>query len=407
MSRNRKPRAGAAALVRRVATATVLAGWAVWLWAGPAQAAPKIELLDRDPAGHGLLCQADQKTILIVAGTPEQMGAAHGRLLRPQVRKLAERLLYLMGGADSMNSGVWFFDRMAEIHRRTLPHIPERFLVECDALARAAGLSQEEGRYANLFPERFHCSGVAVRGKATRDGSVLHARVLDYMRDIDLQTAAAVQVFMPEGRNAWMSLGYAGFVGTVTAMNDKGLAVGEMGGRGEGDWDGTPMSFLLRDVMERASSVEQALEILRTARRTCQYYYILSDKSKAMAGVEADAQKITILRPGQQHPGLPLVPEDTVLISGPDRAEVLSRRLQEHYGRIDVAAMIEIIKRPVAMGSNLHNAIFAPQTLDMWFADAGRYTPACDEPYARCNLGALVRFYQEATASQANSGRRP
>jgi hypothetical protein len=248
------------------------------------------------------------------------------------------------------------------------------------------------------LPERFHCSGVAVRGKASKDGIVLHARVLDYMRDVHLQKAAAVVVFMPDGYNAWMSLGYAGFVGTVTAMNAKGLAIGEMGGRGEGDWDGVPMSFLLRDVMERAATVEEGLKILTTGPRTCEYYYVLSDRSGNIAGVHADARQITILEPGKPHPQLPFVPPDTVLISGPGRAEALSRRLQEHYGKIDAAAMIDIIKRPVAMPSNLHNAVFAPQTLDMWFADAGKHTPACDEPYAHCNLGALIRFYQTATA---------
>ena len=82
-----------------------------------------------------------------------------------------------------------------------------------------------------------------------------------------------------------MSLGYAGFIGTVTAMNEKGLAIGEMGGRGEGDWDGMPMSFLLRDVMERADTVEEALAILRAAPRTCEYYYVLSDRSGALRAV--------------------------------------------------------------------------------------------------------------------------
>jgi hypothetical protein len=317
-------------------------------------------------------------------------------LLKEKVRRLHERVLYLMGGADTIRSDEWFLDRMAEIERRTLPHVPPRILAECDALSQAAGISRRDGRYANLFPERFHCSGVAVRGKATKDGSVLHARVLDYMRDINLQRAAAVVVFMPDGYNPWMSLGYAGFVGTVTAMNAKGLAIGEMGGRGEGDWDGVPMSFLLRDVMERAATVEEGLKILSAGPRTCEYYYVLSDKSGNVAAVYCDARQITILAPGQQHPLLPFVPKDTVLVSGPGRAEALSRRLQEHYGKIDAAAMIEIIKRPVAMSSNLHNAIFAPQTLDMWFADAGKHTPACDEPYSRCNLAALIRFYQTA-----------
>ena len=358
-------------------------------------AAPPVEILGRDPAGHGLLLRSQRKLILIVAGTPEQMGTAHGTLLREPARRLVDRVLYMVGGAESVQSGTWFLDRMEEIHRRTLPHIPERFLVECDALSKAAGVSQRDGRYANLFPERFHCSGVAVRGKATKDGRVLHARVLDYMRDINLQNAACVQVFLPDGYNKWMSLGYAGFLGTVTAMNEKGLAIGEMGGRGEGDWDGVPMSFLLRDVMERAATVEEGLDILRKAPRTCEYYYVLSDRSRNMAGVHADARQITILRPGEQHPMLPRVPEDTVLMSAGERAQKLSERIHEAYGRIDVQAMIDIIKRPVAMKSNLHNAIFSPETLEMWFADAGRSTPACDEPYAHCNLGELIRLYND------------
>jgi len=356
--------------------------------------------LVRDPAGHGLRCTCRGKTLLFVEGTPEQMGAAHGRLLRDEARGLTERVLYCVGGADSLYTGTWFLDRMAEIARRTGPHVPERFLRECDALSAAAGVSKRDGRYANLFPERFHCSGVALRGKATEGGRVLHARVLDYMRDINLQDAAVVTVFMPQGHNTWVSLSYAGFIGTVTAMNERGLAVGEMGGRGEGDWDGMPMSFLLRDVMERAASVQQALEILRTTPRTCEYYYVLSDKSGAIRALHCTPGEMLVLTPGQQHERLPEVPDDTVLVSGYDRAEVLSRRIRENYGRIDAAKLIEIIKRPVAMRSNLHNAVFAPETLEMWFADAGRDTPACDEPYAHFKLDELVRFYNTAVQTK-------
>jgi len=356
--------------------------------------------LVRDPAGHGLRCDCRGKTLLFVEGTPEQMGAAQGRLVRDEARRLTERVLYCVGGADSLYSGTWFFDRMAEIARRTGPHVPERFFRECDALSAAAGVSQRDGRYANLFPERFHCSGVALMGKATEGGRVLHARVLDYMRDINLQDAAVVTVFMPQEHSTWVSLGYAGFIGTVTAMNEKGVAIGEMGGRGEGDWDGMPMSFLLRDVMERAASVEEALEILRTTPRTCEYYYVLSDKSRTIRALHCTPGEMLVLTPGQQHERLPQVPEDTVLASGFDRAEVLSQRIRESYGRIDAAKLIEIIKRPVAMRSNLHNAVFAPQTLEMWFSDAGRHTPACDEPYAHFKLDELVRFYRTAAETK-------
>ncbi len=366
-----------------------------------ARADEPIKIVARDPGGHGLLCTSQGKTVLLVSGTPQQMGAAQGTLLKEPARKLTERVLYFMGSVDTLESGQWWFDRMRQIERRTLPFTPRRFLNECDALAVAADISRRDGRYANLFPERFHCTGVALRGKATADGRVLHARVLDYMRDVGLQEQATVTVFMPDGRHAWLSLGYAGFVGTVTAMNERGLAVGEMGARGEGDWDGVPMAYLLRDVMERASTVEEALQIVRSSRRTCEYYYIFSDKSRNMAAVHCDSRQITVLRPGQQHPDLPQVPEDAVFASGPDRAKVLSRRLHESYGKIDVPRLVEIIKRPVAMESNLHNAVFSPETLEMWAADAGEDSVACDEPYARFDLRVLIEFYERATSKPA------
>jgi isopenicillin-N N-acyltransferase like protein len=342
----------------------------------------------------GLLCRKQGKTLLFLQGTPEQMGEAHGVLLRDRIRKLTERVLYLVGGADTLNSGIWFKDRMSEIEKRVLPFLPERFFRECDAMSAAAGIPPREGRFANLFPERFHCSGVAVRGAASRNGKTIHARVLDYMSPINIQREAVVTLFMPEKMNAWISLGYAGFVGTVTCMNDRGLAIGEMGGRGEGNWDGIPMSLLLREIMEKASNVDQGLEILKKGPRTCEYYYVLSDSSGNMAAVHATPEAVAVLLPGEQHAELPHVPEETVLISGGSRAIALSRRIQEHYGSIDVEKMINIIKRPVASNQNLHNAVFVPETADMWFADAGRETLACNEPYVHFNLHDLILFFE-------------
>ena len=187
-------------------------------------------------------------------------------------------------------------------------------------------------------------------------------------------------------------------------MNERGLAVGEMGGRGEGQWDGVPMSFLLRDIMERAATVDEALEILRHTPRTCEYYYVLSDKRRAMAAVHCQPGEMTVLRPGEQHPRLPFVPDDTVLISGDQRAKVLSQRIRKDYGRIDAAKLMEIIKRPVAMESNLHDAVFGPETLEFWIADAGRKTPACDEPYAHFNLQQLLAFYRGDDGSSVRGG---
>ncbi len=355
-----------------------------------------LTLVARDPAGHGILCRCGEKTILMVSGTPEQMGAAHGTLMHDQIQKMMGQTAGVLGKKLKVADGEKFlFKLAAEIEKHGGPFVPPRFFAECDAMSKAAGITQQQGRAANLFQEQFHCSGVAVHGKATVDGRVLHARVLDYIVDAGFQECACVIVRMPDGGNAWMSLGYAGFIGTVTAMNEKGLAIGEKGNgaAAPANWNGMPMTFLLRDVAERAANVQEALDIIRTTPRTCDYSYVLSDKSGEIRSLRCTPKEMIVLKPGQQHPKWEArVPADTVFISM--HPKELSKRLFEEHGKIDVPRLIEILKRPVASNSNLHDAIFAPETLEMWFADAGKNTCACDEPYAHVNLKELIGYYQ-------------
>ncbi len=352
------------------------------------------DILGRTDDGKGLLCRYQRKSILFVAGTPAEMGAAHGKLLRREVNQIYERIMLVAAGY-LVNKDDWFFTRIEEVMKRNAPYTPQRYLDECDALAKAAGMPERAIREINFFPEMFHCSGVAVRGKASANGEVVHARVLDYMRDIRLQNFAQLIVYMPDKGNNWVSVSYAGFVGTVTAMNGQGLAMGEMGGSGYGKWDGLSMAFMMRRVMEECSTVKEALKLMQEVPLTCDYYYVLSDKTGDMAAISAIAGKpMVISGPGEQQDKLPPVPEDTVYISGGKRAEHLGRLLQENFGKIDAQKMIEIIKRPVAMNSNLHNAVFLPQSGTLYFADAGRKTLACDEPYVKVNLQEMIAFYK-------------
>jgi isopenicillin-N N-acyltransferase like protein len=185
-------------------------------------------------------------------------------------------------------------------------------------------------------------------------------------------------------------------LGTVTAMNEKGLAMGEMGGRGEGKWDGLPMSFMMRRVMEECTTVEEAVALMKKTPLTCDYYYILSDKNKSMRGIVATTgSPLEVLKPGEQHKLLPPVPEDCVYFSRGKRAKLLGKRLHENFGKIDAEKMIEIIKYPVAMRFNIHNAVFLPESLTFYFADAEDKTLACFMPYYKLNIKELISFYKQ------------
>jgi outer membrane lipoprotein-sorting protein len=342
--------------------------------------------------GNGRLEEVDGTKVLVLKGTPEEMGHQHGVLMKDEIHRLVEQILFGVGVGTSFEKGTWVFGEIEGAQKRLNPFMDERYFKEMDALAVAAELPKEEVRLANFFPEMFHCSGFAVFGKATTDGKLYHGRVLDYMRGMGLEQSAVVMVFQPDKGNAWVNVGYAGFVGSVTAMNEKHIAMGEMGGRGEGNWDGKPMAELVREVMEKANTLDEAVAIMRKGPRTCEYYYVISDaKNNSAVGIAATPDKFQVIKPGESHEMLPHPSKDTVLMSAGDRYEELARRVKANYGKLDAAGARDLMTRPVCMTSNLHSALFEPETLDFWIANADSKSPAAQCRYTHYNLAELLK----------------
>jgi outer membrane lipoprotein-sorting protein len=341
--------------------------------------------------GNGRLEMIDGTRVLFLKGTPEEMGRQQGVLLKKEIRELVDHVLYGVGVGSSFEKGRWFFGEIESAQGRLTPFMDERYLREMDAMASAAGLAREEVRLSNFFPELFHCSGFALFGRATEEGRLYHGRVLDYMRGFGLEQNAVVMVVQPDQGNAWVNISYAGMIGTVTAMNEKQVAIGEMGGRGQGRWDGKPMAELLREVMEKANTLDDAVAILRKGPRTCEYYYVVSDaKTKQAVGIAATPDKFETIGPGQGHPLLPHPIPDAVLMSAGDRYEELARRVQAEYGKLDVQGALRLMRRPVCMTSNLHCALFAPESLDFWVANADSQNVAAHARFTHYNLKQLL-----------------
>ncbi len=319
------------------------------------------------------------------------MGRQHGVLLAKQINEVMDRILYGVGVASSFQKGTWFFGEIENAEARMRPFIDPRYLCEMDAIADAAGRRHEEGRLANFFPELFHCSGFSLFGKATKDGHMYHGRILDYMRGVGLEKNAVVIVHRPDYGHAWVNLSYAGFVGTVTAMNEKGISVGEMGGRGEGQWDGKPMAELLREVMEKAETLDEAVAILRAGPRTCQYYYVVSDgNSKRAVGVAATPEEFTTIRPGEYNSLLPRPFDDVVLMSAGKRYQTLADRVKIGYGSFDADSARALMDPPVCMQSNIQSVLFEPDTLDFWVANSDSDSVASQARYTHYNLRKLL-----------------
>ena len=381
-------------LVRGVRRATeVLAPGPILI--APPQVGRKVE--------HGELRWIDGQRVVLLEGTPEQIGTAHGQLLRDESIRCIDSVLYSFGTAQTIANGRWFRHDLEQAYARLSPHIPEHHKQETRAMARSLKLDPGLAEVLNVFPEMFHCSGFAVFGSATQGGKLYHGRVLDYMTTIGLQDAATTFIMAPQGKIPFANVGYGGFIGSVSGMNAKAISLGEMGGRGEGKWDGIPMATLMRRALEECSTLDEVMDLWRTSPRTCEYYYVFADgKTNRAVGVAALPESVEFLQPGQSHPLLGEGIKDAIVLSAGSRLEELRKRVTKQHGGIDVSAAQSLMSRPVAMQSNLHNVLFVPADGVLFVANADHKQPAADRPYVRLNLIELLQSMGTSIATPSS-----
>ena len=355
--------------------------------------------------GQGWLELIDGYPVLHLKGSPWEIGYQHGALLKESGTQNLQNIIISKGNQTLVELGpIKVTPRVAieTIQKIQEKYVPKKFYEEMEGMSAGSGLKYEGIRAANFIPEMFHCSGFAVMNTATKDGTLYHGRVLDYAIDWGLQEHAVVVVVEPDGGIPHVNVTYAGFIGSVTGMNAKSVSIGEMGGAGQGHWNGIPMAFLVREALETANDLDEALAVFEKNPRTCPYFYVVADgKTNRAVGMEASWNVFMTVKPGEAHPLLPNAVEDAVLLSAGDRYTELCRRAKEKHGQIDAEAALRLMDRGVAMKSNLHNVLFEPKSTKFWVANAtADEQPAAEQKYHAFQLTELLKRRPDAASPE-------
>ena len=369
---------------------------------GPSSARAGSKTIAR--CGQGFLEDVDGYRVLHVKGTPYEMGYQQGALLKDDIRALVQFLFDEKAKAVTLEvGGVKLLNpkrAIAGIAATQRKYVPARFYEEMRGVADGAGMDVQDAIVANFIPEMFHCSGFALGGSATKDGTLYHGRILDYGCDWKLQDHAVLTIAEPDGKIPFVNVTYAGFIGSVTGMNARKVSIGEMGGGGLGHWDGVPMALLVRMALEEADSLDRAVSIFRDNPRTCEYYYVIADGETGQGvGMEACWDRFGVIRMGETHPRLPHAVKDGVLLSAGDRYEALAKRVIEGHGTFDAESARHLMDRPVAMKSNLHSVLFETASTRLWVANASPDgAPAATQPYREFHFLDLLKRRPDADA---------
>ena len=367
-------------------------------------------------------------TMVHLSGTPYEMGRQHGEALRQEIQASVRRVLGYFRryvkipwlGPALVN---WWLD---DPWRQALPFIPPAYLEELRGVADGSGVPLQELYRLHAIPDRMYsCSSFAVWGRATAGGRLIHMRNLDWNIQAGIQDSAVVFIVHPRGKHAFVNIGWAGFVGVLTGINDAQLSVGQIGAETlDVTFRGEPMTFVMRRVLEEADNVDEALKIVQQARRTVGVNYVFADaKARRAIAIESTHRYLHVFAaddPAEHRVGYarpladvvfradtamdPTIRDRQLASDGDPRTPGLeapggsaydvrylgqAAGIMAHYGRLDPAAA-QAIARAVAPSSNVQSVVFAWP--DAWIANAEEMKPAAQTSYHPVNLSQLFQL---------------
>jgi isopenicillin-N N-acyltransferase-like protein len=364
-------------------------------------------------------------TVLYVTGTPYEMGYEHGRLLAAEVRGTirdvqigsnkflpkAMRESKLLTKRDEKDIVNELLDRAWHLMAR---YAPREDLEEMRGLADGSGIPLDVIHRLHAIPDtgETSCSGLVAKGSATSDGHVYQLRILDYGANFNLQKRPLITVYRPttENANTYVNIGWIGFVGSVSGVNDKGVALSEMGfGSPPGETlAGVPMPFLLKNVLRYADSAEQGAAIIRAARRTNSYIYFLGDKHNDPVGMITSAQQCFSYHANERDTlqvADKTLPQFRDVVYGGHYEERQAKLVDQMQSKFDVET-IKDLARQIAMKSNLQTVIYDLTADKIWVANRKDNIRAADRPYVEFSLADAWKKSADLTTPVAMAGEK-
>jgi hypothetical protein len=222
--------------------------------------------------------------VLVVSGTPEEIGTAVGTLgLKPSQRTLNYPLELL-----KIHGGEKLYGPCMAAGLNLVKRFPDDYRVEMDEIAKAAGVDRKALVVGNTFfdiKKIFACSALLVEADRSATGGPLMGRNLDYPSLGYVHQHTLVTVYRPKGKHAFASIGFPGLVGCLSGMNDAGLSVAILevfqvkDGEPTFDPEAMPYALCYRKILEECTTIDEAYKLLSSLRRTTTTNLVVADRT--------------------------------------------------------------------------------------------------------------------------------
>lgn len=171
--------------------------------------------------------------IIRLTGTPAALGQAHGRLLADQIKHLRRMLWRYLGRLTWGVGALPLYVFVCGLAWRFRRYVPAPFWEEMQALAHEAGVHVSFILFINVMDDLLNntprCSSFAAPLRQSQPTTFLLGRNLDY--PLFAQTMCrynTVQLVFPEAGIPYVALGWPGYIGVCTGMNQAQIALGQL-----------------------------------------------------------------------------------------------------------------------------------------------------------------------------------
>jgi len=378
-------------------------------------------------------------------GSPYEQGFAHATLMSDEmVTFFTQTYDYIESIlVDAIDGQIpWFPPALAqEIALYGINHVLDAEIEATIAFTGTYYLDEIQGmsdalgdKYPDAFKkiERMMLFGELTKGSCSMFGawgdvipsgqSLLQLRALDWDMDGPFRDFPQITVYHPSDPSmgvAFANVGFTGFIGSLNGVNEMRLSTSEIGVSfpddtfGKESRFGVPFTYLLRDILQFDEKLDQALNHITDAARTCDLILGVGDgkltslpfrgiqysHSVANFYIDTDMMPYNETADPQWHPRLSNMVYYGMDWLCPNYDIVLARQLEASRGRLTAALAIMNVTAIEQSGDSLvsyyeYSTPTHPELDSMYVSFAGRHNAsgppnAYDRPFVKMNLDSM------------------
>ncbi|MEI6122997.1 MAG: C45 family peptidase [Bacteroidota bacterium] len=244
------------------------------------------------------------------------------------------------------------------------------------------------------------CTSFAAWGKKTDDGMLLHGRNFDFHVGDEFSEEKIITFYNPKLGSKFVMITWGGMVGTVSGMNIHGIAITVNAAKSKLPMiSSTPITILVREMLQYAESLEQAIAIADKCKIfVSESIHVSSGKENKSMLIEKTPYDSDIFAPDNfqlictNHFQSEKLKNAELNLQQISESSSMKRfeRMQElfnRYDKISVQTSVDILRDRLGVGDNVlgfgneiainqliahHSVVFKPGLLKMWIS-AGPY----------------------------------